>query len=88
MNKALKVIIMFLINKHYIGGKHFPEHKLIVSKTKYLRPNELKQFKLEYKHFRNEFLICLKKRTGKNDSIHISLNPRKLKNIFELIENE
>lgn len=79
---------MFLINKHYIGGKHFPEHKLIVLKTKYLRSDELKQFKKEYKCFRRDFLLCLKKRIGKSDSIHISLNPRRLKEIFKLIENE
>jgi len=88
MNKSLKAIIMFLINKHIIGAKHFPEKKLVTSKTKYLNPYELKNFKKEHKIFRNEFLLYLKKRTGKNSSIHISLNPKKLKEVFKLIENE
>jgi len=88
MNRALKAIILFLLNKHIIGNKHFPEHRVIVSKTKYLHLTELKQFKKEYKKFREEFLICLKKRTGKNDSIHISLNPKKLKECFEMINDE
>jgi len=52
MNRALKAIILFLLNKHIIGNKHFPEHRVIVSKTKYLHLTELKQFKKEYKKFR------------------------------------
>jgi len=89
MNGGLRAIILFLLNKRYIGGKHFPEEKLVVSRTRYLNSEEQKEFEQEYKSFVNElFLLRLKKRTGKGSDWHISLNPRKLKELYEKIENE
>lgn len=86
MNSALRAILVFLLNKRYIGGKHFPEKKLIVSRTKYLEAKERKDFEKEYKQFINErFILRSKKRTGKGSDWHISLNPRKLKDLYELL---
>jgi len=89
MNGGLKAILLFLLNKRYIGNKHFPENKLVSSRTKYLCQEEQKQFENEYKDLLNcLFLLRLKKRTGKGDDWHISLNPRKLKEIYEMLEGE
>jgi len=89
MNSGLKAILLFLLNKRYIGNKHFPESKLIVSRTKYLSTEEQKEFEKEYKELINGlFLLKLKKRTGKGADWHISLNPRRLKEIYEMIEEE
>lgn len=85
MNKALRAVLLFLISKRYIGGKHFPEDKLIKSRTKWLSKQDVKDFKKEYKNIK-KFLIRLKKRTGKGSSWHISLNPKFLTDIKELLE--
>ena len=86
MNRGLNAVILFLLNKHYIGGKHFPEEKLAASRTKYLSPDEQKEFEKEYGQLVNGlFFIRLKKRTGKGTEWHISLNPRKLKELYELL---
>ena len=84
MNECLKKIILFLMNKKYVGGKHFPENKLITSRTKYHGSEEVREFEKEYKEFVNNlFLLKLKKKTGKGSEFHISINPRKIKEIFE-----
>ena len=89
MEQASKAILIFLLNKRYIGGKHFPEDKLIVSRTKWLDKLQKKTFEEEYRNLlNNQFIIKLKKRTGKGSEWHISLNPRKLGEIYELINNE
>ena len=89
MNRALKAIMLFLLNHHYIGGKHFPERRLIVSKTKYLPRIGQQQFEREYEEICTKgFLIRLKKRTGKGSDWHISLNPEMLKEIYETIAEE
>jgi hypothetical protein len=87
MNGALKAMIMFMLNKRYIGGKHFPEDKLVNSRTKWLQKEELKEFEKEYKELINtQFILKTKKRTGKGYDWHVSLNPRKLKEMYELIK--
>jgi hypothetical protein len=53
-NKALRAILRYLLNHRTIGGKHFPEEKLIKSRTKYLNKQELKDFKKEYKQIINQ----------------------------------
>ncbi|MBT7903599.1 hypothetical protein HN587_07080 [Candidatus Woesearchaeota archaeon] len=85
MNAAFKSTLIFLLNKHYIGGKHFPENKLIISRTKWLTKQEQKEFNKEYKQIRY-CLIILKKKTGKGIDWHISLNPSKLQEIKKLLE--
>lgn len=86
-NKIIRSVLVFLLNHRYIGGKHTPEDKLIKSKTKWLPAEERKEFRKEYKRLINErHIIRSKKRTGKGFDWHISLNPRKLKEIYNLIE--
>ncbi|MFH1073211.1 MAG: hypothetical protein V1743_07325 [Nanoarchaeota archaeon] len=87
MNAALKAVLATMLNKHYIGGKHIPEDKIVKSKTQWLQKHELDEFETEYKQAVNsELFIRLKKRTGKGSDWHISLNPRKLKEIYEMIK--
>lgn len=87
MNKVLKTIFIFLLNKKYIGGRHTQEERLIKSKIKWLERTESSEFKKEYKKAINEkLLLRTKKRTGKGSDWHISLNPRRLKEVYELIE--
>ena len=87
MNRVLRAVITHLLSKRCIGGKHTPEDKLIKSKAKWIDKKENKQFQKEYSTFKKEgFIICLKKRTGKSFDWHISLNPRKLKELHEIIK--
>lgn len=89
MEKPTESILLFLLNKHYIGGKHFPEHKLLVSRTKWLGKEERKVFEKEYRSMIDQnYFVRLKKRTGKSAEWHISINPEKLKDIFEMIKDE
>lgn len=83
MNSALRAILIFLLNRHYIGGKHFPEKKLIVSRTKWLSRIQKKEFEKEYRMVL-PYLIRMKKRTGRGTEWHISINPRHLAEIGEL----
>jgi len=86
MNASLKAIIATMLNKRIIGGKHTPEEKIIRSKTKWLQKEEMRNFEKEYQHLVNEQAILrIKKKTGKGSDWHISLNPRKLKEIHDLI---
>lgn len=86
MNSVLKSIITSMLNKKVIGGKHTPEGKLITSKTRWLKKEEYNEFNKEYRDAINSQLILkIKKRTGKGSDWHISLNPRKLKELYEMI---
>lgn len=86
MNSALKAIITLMLNKKKIGGNHTHEGKLIRSKTKWLQKEECNEFDKEYRNITNSQLILrIKKRTGKGSDWHISLNPRKLKELYEMI---
>lgn len=82
MNGALKAVISFMLNKKYIGARHTPEEKLIISKTKWLQKEDYRDFKKECKSLINDqIIIRVKKKTGKGSDWHISLNPRKLKEL-------
>jgi hypothetical protein len=86
MNKVLEAVLIYLINKRYIGGKHTPEEKLINSKTKWIDKKEKKEFEKEYKKILNNgFILRIKKRTGKGTDWHICLNQRKLKELNEML---
>lgn len=86
MNPILRSVLLFLLNKRYIGGKHIPEDKVLKSKTKWADPKYLPDFNKEYKELTNKnFILKLKKKTGKGSDWHISLNPRRLKDLYELI---
>ena len=88
MNEALKAILQTMLSKRYIGGKHFPEEKLIKSKTKWLDADKVREFEKEYKQILNEGIILrLKKMTGKGSDWHISLNPRTLKELHEMLRS-
>ncbi|MBW2967436.1 hypothetical protein KY362_03035 [Candidatus Woesearchaeota archaeon] len=87
MHDALQAVIRFLWNKKYIGKRHFPEKKLVISRTKWLSPAEKKQFDREYASAKR-YLIRMKKRTGKQSDWHVSLNPEMLGELMERLENE
>ena len=73
-----------MLSKKCIGGKHTPEEKLIKSKTKWLESDEKKEFEKEYKQtINNSIILRSKKMTGKGSDWHVSLNPRRLKELYE-----
>ena len=87
MNRALRDIIRNLWNRKVIGNKHTPKDKLMRKKAGWLKKEERKQFEEEYKELINRgIIIRLKKQTKKGQDWHISLNPRKLKEINEMIQ--
>jgi len=87
MNNSLKAILIYLLNKKYIGGRHTPENRLIKSKTKWIDKEEEGRFDKEYKKMINQGIILRqKKKTGKGSDWHISLNPRKLKEVYEMLK--
>ncbi len=87
MDSALKYTISRMFNMNIIGGKHAPEDRLIKKKIKALKPIERKIFIREYKNLINNGLIIrTKKMTGKGSDWHISLNPRKIRELGELLE--
>ena len=89
MNRAIKSLLTALLNKKKIGKSHTPEHKQIVSKTKWLNKKEKKEFDDEYKELiSKEIILRLKKKTKKSSDWHISLNPKKLKELREMLELE
>ncbi|OGV93002.1 hypothetical protein A3B57_00755 [Microgenomates group bacterium RIFCSPLOWO2_01_FULL_47_10] len=86
MEAATEAILQFLVNKRYIGRRHFPEKKLISSRTKWLSKEERRAFEKEYKTLLSEnYLTRTKKRTGKGTEWHIALNPRKIREIYEVL---
>lgn len=86
MHAATRAILLTLLNKRYIGGRHTPEDKIVQQKIRYLSKEEKKIFGQEYKRLVNEqFLLREKKRTKGDYDWHISLNPKKLKQIYEAI---
>jgi len=86
MNPSLKAIISLMLNKKIIGGKHIPEEKMLKSKTKWLQKEEYNEFEKEYRDtINNQLILKIKKRTGKGSDWHVSLNPRKLKELYEMI---
>jgi len=87
MNIALKSLLIKLFNKKYIGGRHTQEHKLIIIKTKWLTKYEKRNFEKEYKLMVNqEFILKIKKKTHKGIDWHISLNPKKLKELRGILK--
>lgn len=87
MNAAVKAVLICLLSRKYIGGSHTPEKKIVKSKTKWLEANEKKEFEKEYKSIVNkEIILRMKKRTGKGSDCHISLNPRKLSELNEILK--
>ena len=88
MNPSLKAIITSMLNKKIIGKKHTPEDKIILSKRKWITKEENNEFEKEYQDIiNNQLILKIKKRTKKGSDWHISLNPRKLKELYEIIRS-
>lgn len=86
MENALRALLLFMLSKRYIGGKHTPEKKAIKLKTKWLSSEEVKEFNREYKQMINDgFFMKTKKKTGKGTSWHLSLNPRRIKELKDIL---
>ncbi len=86
MNPSLRAMISLMLNKRIIGRKHTPEEKMIRSKTKWLQREEYNEFQKEYRDaINNQLILKIKKRTGKGSDWHISLNPKRLKELYEMI---
>lgn len=81
MNPAMKAVLRRLFSKRRIGGKH-TEEKSAFRFAKNLSSEEQRQLDEDYKWCINNEWIIMKKSTGE---VHISLNPRKLKEISEVI---
>lgn len=78
---------MYLLNHKYIGRRHTPEDRLIKSKTKWIESTGETGFKKDYKKMINQGIILRKKKkTGKGTDWHVSLNPRKLKELGKILE--
>ncbi len=89
MHPITESVLIFLLNRKYIGGRHTPESMLIKLKTKYSAKEEIKAFEDEYKQLINDAMIMkTKKRTGKGSSWHISLNPGKVYELKRLLNLE
>jgi hypothetical protein len=87
MNEKLKKMIGYMLRHHIIGAKHLPEDILIKHAIQYLDKSSQKEFYSEYHELLNqEYIIKLKKQTGKGSDWHISLNPEMIEKIDELLE--
>ena len=86
MNEASKAVLAYLLNKR-IFTRHKPEKKILKFKTKWLKKEEKKEFEKEYKRLVNEEIIIReKKQKSKGTDWHIRLNPKKLKEVYEILE--
>lgn len=89
MNNAIHALLTTMLNKRYIGAKHTPEKKILAAKTRYLDSNSKKEFQKEYKELVNlGIIIRERKRTGKANDWHISLQARKLPFVYELLQKD
>ena len=83
MNKSLRILLLYMLTRKIIGAKHMPEYRIVKS---VLKNQKEKMFDKEYKKIINEGLIIrLKKRTGKGSDWHVSINPRKIKEIMKKV---
>lgn len=86
MNEALKAVLTLMLNKEKIGGAHIPENKVLRYRVKQLNKEERREFEKEYKNvINNGMILRVMKKTGKGSDWHISLNPRLLREIHEMI---
>ena len=86
-----KIILRRLIRGNIWGGKHTPVDFIMKGIPEYYR-NSTKGKKLVEKALKellnDELVIFLAKKTGKSSSGHISLNPRKVREIREIMRKE
>ncbi len=76
-----RAILEFLVKKSYIGGAHTP-----LDRVRSCIEIHSKQDKKEFEDALDElsrtgWVVLLNKRTGKGSDLHISINPRAMKEI-------
>lgn len=87
MKNAFKATILeFLLKKNCIGGAHTP-----LGRVKSCIEIHSKQDKKEFEKSLDElvkdgWIVSASKRTGKDSDIHLSINPRALKEITEFLK--
>ncbi|MBW2965717.1 hypothetical protein KY342_01285 [Candidatus Woesearchaeota archaeon] len=75
-----------MLNKKKIGGSHIPEDKTL-KRIRWIEDKERKAFEKEYKDLiNNGYIFRQKKKTGKGSDWHISLNPKRLKDLYDLLQ--
>jgi|TARA_B100001971_G_C17897879_1_gene386443 hypothetical protein len=82
LSKYARAILRKLFNKKRIGGKH-TEEKNCLRWIKNIPPKLQKEVYREWKSCINQGLIIREMKTGE---FHVSLNPRKLMEIYKLIK--
>lgn len=90
-NILKRMIIQKLIRANVWGGKHMPVAFVRKSIPEHYRNTHQGQKELEktFKLLLNDgWIILLLKKTGKGADAHISLNPRKVSEITQFIENQ
>jgi hypothetical protein len=89
MNNGARDLLAFLRKKHYIGNKHCPENWAILAVTRNFSRIQQKEFHDEYKRIINLlYLIRLKKRTGKGSEWHISIHPKRVNDVDEILTED
>jgi hypothetical protein len=84
MDGGIKRLLEVMIGRHYIGGKHFPEKRLLRMASYHI--DDKRQFESQYRRLLNDWIIIrAMKRTGKQYDCHISINPRRIKEVKEII---
>jgi len=89
VDKVKKLIIQKLIRSNILGGKHTPLDFIFKGLPGNYRNNQGKKtIEKALKELTNlEFIIILPKKTGKGVDDHVSLNPRKVTEIKQFLEN-
>jgi len=90
MNSIKKLILQKLIRANIWGGKHIPIDFVLNGIPEHFRrthQGKKEISKVLKELINNELIIILIKRTGKDSSEHISLNPRKVSEIKSFLEN-
>lgn len=85
-----KIILQKLIRANIWGGKHTPIDFIIKGIPENYRNTHKGQKTFEKalkKLTNNEWIIIVKKKTGKGSDDHISLNPRMVSEIKDFVEN-
>ncbi|KHO53514.1 MAG: hypothetical protein QT09_C0012G0011 [archaeon GW2011_AR18] len=82
VSEGCKGILRKLLNQNRIGGKHIPE-SLCMSWIKHLQKREHKNAVKDWKWCIKEGMVLTK---PKPSDRHVFLNPKKLREIRELIE--
>ena len=86
MNRGAKDLLRHLLAKRCIGGKHIPESIVMAHLVFGLDRNRRRELEKDYRDLLNNGTIMrMKKRTGKGSDWHISLNPRKMDEIYWIL---